>query len=255
MEPVFDHRELERRDAILLDGLRTALTADEHRLYHSGRFEGLFPSKTGPSGEAAALALRENLIEYSRTETRGRFEIEWVRLSPKGVTYLYEHDSPKAVLKEMKSMLAAARSGIPTWQDEMLKSLEKLAGTITEEMTQYLGKLDALSQRVDEALRRAEVTPEMNPGLRDVVPWGLDAVTYLDRRRGTGGSIDCPLPELFGAIRGKHANLTMREFHDGLKRLADAHALRISPWIGPGNIPQPEYAFMSDGRLIYHVGR
>src|SRR6476659_4090202 len=62
-----------------------------------------------------------------------------------------------AVLGEMRDMLAVARSGIPVGQDEMLKSLERLAGDITGEMARYLGKLDALSTRVEEALRRAEV--------------------------------------------------------------------------------------------------
>jgi hypothetical protein len=248
-------RDLDRRDAALLDGLRAALAGDEHRLYRSGKADGLFPGKTGPAGEAAELALREGLLEYARTETKGRFEIEWVRLTAKGVEYLYEHDSPRAVLGEMRDMLAAARTGIPVWQDEMLKSLEKLATHITEEMGRYLGKLDALSKRVEEALRRAEVTPEMNPGLQAVVPWGLDALTYLDRRQAGGAGSECPLPELFGAIRGKHPGVTMRDFHDGLKRLTDAHALRLLPWAGPGGMPQPEYAFMAGGRLVYHVGR
>src|SRR5215831_1199528 len=163
--------ELEKRDAILLAGLRAALSGDEHRLYRSGKAEGLFASKSGPAGEAAALAIREGLFEYARTETRGRFEIEWVRLTAKGVEYLYEHDSPRAVLGEMRDMLTAARTGIPVWQDEMLKSLERLASDITAEMARYLGKLDALSMRVEEALRRAEVAPEVNPALQAVVPW------------------------------------------------------------------------------------
>ena len=250
-----DSHELEKRDAALLAGLRAGLAGDEHRLYRSGKLDGIFPSKTGPVGEAAALAIREGLLEYSRTETRGRFEIEWVRLTAKGVEYLYEHDSPRAVLGEMRDMLAAARSGIPMWQDEMLKSLERLASDITGEMARYLGKLDALSKRVEEALRRAEVTPEFNAALQAIVPWGPDALAYLDRRKAGGAPGECPLPELFGAVRGKLPSLTVRDYHDGLRRLADNRAVRLTAWAGPGAIPQPEYALMADGRLMYHVGR
>jgi len=253
--PAFDARELEKRDAALLGGLRAALAGDEHRLYRSGKLDGLFPSKSGPVGEAAALALREGLLEYARTETRGRFEFDWVRLTARGVEYLYEHDSPRAVLSEMRDMLAAARSGIPMWQDEMLKSLERLGSHITDEMARYLTRLDALSKRVEEALRRAEVSPKLAPSLQAVVPWGADALAYLDRRKAGGSAGACPLPELFGAVRGKHAGLTMRDFHDGLRRLADNRAVSLSPWSGPGSIPQPEYALMADGRLMYHVGR
>jgi hypothetical protein len=253
--PSFDPRELEKRDAALLDGLRAALAGDEHRLYRSGKLDGLFGSKSGPVGEAAALAIREGLLEYARTETRGRFEIEWVRLSARGVEYLYEHDSPKAVLGEMRQMLSAARSGIPLWQDEMLQSLERLASDITGQMARYLEKLDALTKRVDHALRRVEVSPDLSASLQSVVPWGVDALAYLDRRAEGGAAGDCPLPELFGAVRAKHPALTVRDFHDGLRRLADNRALRLAPWSAPGAIPQPEYALMADGRLMYHVGR
>jgi hypothetical protein len=253
--PKPDPKELEKRDAALLDGLRAALAGDEHRLYRSGKLAGLFPSKAGLVGEAAALAIREGLLEYARTETRGRFEIEWVRLTAKGVEYLYEHDSPRAVLGEMRDMLAAARSGIPVWQDEMLRSLEKLASDITGEMARYLAKLDALTRRVDQALRRVEASPDLAAALQAVVPWGVDALTYLDHRAEGGAGGDCALPELFGAVRAKHPALTVRDFHDGLRRLADNGAVQLTPWTGPGAMPQPEYALMADGRLMYHVGR
>jgi hypothetical protein len=253
--PRFDPVELQKRDAALLDGLRAALAGDEHRLYRSGKLDGLFASKTGPVGEAAALAIREGLLEYSRTETRGRFEFEWVRLTSKGVEYLYEHDSPKAVLAEMRDMLAAAQSGIPMWQDEMLKSLEQLGTHVTEEMARYMSKLDALANRVDQALRRVEVPVDLSESLRSLVPWGADALIYLDRRGQGGAAGDCPLPELFGAVRAKHPAITMREFHDGLRRLVDNRAVRLGAWNGPEAIPQPEYALMADGKLMYHVGR
>jgi hypothetical protein len=253
--PATDPRELDKRDAALLDGLRAALAGDEHRLYRSGKLDGLFAAKTGTIGESAALAIREGLLEYARTETRGRFEIEWVRLTAKGVEYLYEHDSPKAVLAEMRDMLTAARSGIPNWQDEMLKSLERLGTHITEEMARYMAKLDALATRVDQALRRAEVTANWNAALESVVPWGADALGYLDRRTQGGATGACPLPELFAAIRANHSAITMREFHDGLRRLTDNRAVQLSAWTGAGSIPQPEFALMADGKLMYHVGR
>ncbi len=253
--PTADARELEKRDALLLDGLRAALSADEHRLYRSGKSDGLFAGKSGLPGDAAALAIREGLLEYSRTEARGRFEIEWVRLTAKGVEYLYQHDSPRAILGEMRQMLATAQSGIPMWQDEMLKSLEKLATHITDQMARHLDKLESLSKRVEEATRRSEAAPELKASLKELVPWGIEALAYLDHRRASGAASACPMPELFGAVRGKHPAIMMRDFHDGLRRLADNRAVTLTPWSGPGPIPQPEYAMMAEGKLMYHVGR
>lgn len=248
-------RELEKRDRLLLDGLRAALAGDEVRLFRSGKAEGLFTGKTGLPGEAASLAIREGLVEYARTEARGRFEVEWVRLTPRGVEYLYQHDSPRAILGEMRQMMRLAQSGIPVWQDEMLKSLEHLGSHITDQMAKYLDRLDALTKRVEEALKRTAVEPDLPGQLAAVVPWGVDALTYLEHRRSGGAVNECPLPELFGAVHGKHATLTMRDFHDGLRRLSDNHAVKLSPWAGPGAIPQPEYTMMAAGRLVYQVSR
>ena len=249
-----DPREAEKQEIALLEGLRAALSSDEARLYRTGKFEGLFAARSGPPGDAAAQALREQLLEHARTEIRGRFEIEWVRLTAKGIEYLYQHDSPRAVLGEMREMLKTTREGVPLWQDEMLKTLELLATNITSEMGRYLSKLDALTKRIDEALRRIEISPEMTANLQAVVSWGLDALTYLDRRKQGGASGTCPLPELFGALRGRHPTLTIREFQLGLSRLHESGALRLTPHTGT-IIPQPEYAIMLGGELMYHAER
>lgn len=250
-----DERELEKRDGLLLDGLRAALNGEEHRLFKVGKKDGLFAGRTGLPGEAAELALREGLLEHTRTETERGADLEWVRLSPQGTEYLYAHDSPRAVLGEMRDMLRRAASGVPMWQDAMLKSLEKLAGHVTEEMAKYMAKLDSLTLRVDEALRRADVSPELAANLQTIVPWGLEALAYLDRRKAGGSAAACPLPELFGGLRGKFPDMTIRDFHDGLKRLADNQALKLGEYAGAGAIPQPEYAMMQGGKLWYTATR
>src|SRR5579872_663098 len=64
----------------LLEALKRGLARPgEHRLYKSGKLDGLFPGRAGAGGEAAARALREGLIETARTETKGKTVIDWVR--------------------------------------------------------------------------------------------------------------------------------------------------------------------------------
>ena len=54
---------------VLLIALRAALAdTGEHRLYKSGKLDGLFTSKNGTPGDAAAEALREGFLETVRTE-------------------------------------------------------------------------------------------------------------------------------------------------------------------------------------------
>jgi hypothetical protein len=253
-EAFLDEAQLQKRERLLLEGLRAALGGPaEHLLYKVGKHEGLFPAKSGLSGEAAQFALAQGYLQHIRDETRGRAHLEWVTLTPKGIEFLYQHDSPKAVLGEMRELLRSARSGIPLWQEAVLKNLERFAVDVSEQMAKYLASLDALSKRVDEVLKRYDAPPPVDEETLSLVPWGKDVVTYLEHRKEGGATEDCSLPELFGAIRNKIPYLTLREFHEGLRRLAEAKIIKLLP--NEGALPKPEYALALDGKLMYRVQR
>jgi hypothetical protein len=83
----------------------------------------------------------------------------------------------------------------------------------------------------------------------------VDALNYLDRRRNGGATGPCPLPELFGALARQHAGLSVTAFHEGLRRLNDCRAVQLQPADGPGELPQPEYALLDGGALLYFAAR
>lgn len=247
-----------RRAELLLDALKTAVAVSgEHRLFRAGKLAGLFPSRAGTSAAAALLAISDGLLETVRTETRGRVVTEWVRGTPKAVGFVHDHDSPKSVLREMREVLCAARSGVTPWMADAKAELAAMSAKIEEHVTVTLKRLDDLAVRVEAALRRAEAQrPAVTPGVGQVVPWALDALEYLDRRKEGGATGDCPLPELFHALRVKNPVVALGEFHDGLKRLHDVRAVRLTAageraWA----ITEPEYAAVVDGQLMYWVGR
>jgi hypothetical protein len=252
-----DDRGSDRQTTLLLEALRRALADDaEHRLFKGGKLPGLFQSRTGPAGEAAVAALRDGYLESVRTEGKGKAAAEWVRLTPKGVDFVYRHDSPRAVLEEMRGLVLHARVGVPAWLDDILGKMKVLEVTFGEEMQKYLRRLDALTARVEEALRRVDAgVPALGEPLRAVVPWGLDALTYLDRRKLNGHAAPCPLPELFAAVRRGHPHLSVPDFQNGLKRLADNRALRLLPFTGPDHMPEPEHAIPDGAHMLYHAVR
>lgn len=256
--PRADDRQQQKRAAALLAAVRAAFVEPgEHRLFKSGKLDGLFPSKTGPVGEAATEAVRGGLLESTRTEVKGKVAIEWVRLTPRGVDFLYEHDSPRSVLTELRHLLHDTKAGIPGWLDGLRDELAQLATRFGEEMQRYLQRLDALTQRVEEALRRVDALgPTLPDQMQMLVPWGLDALTYLDRRKADGAAHHCSLPELFEALHERHPDLTIRPFHDGLRRLADNRAVRLIAFSGPTDqLPRPEYALLDGAKVLYHVCR
>jgi len=241
----------------LLIALRQALAdTGDHRLYKSGKLTGLFSSRSGLAGDAALAALREGYVEPVRTEVKGKVSIEWVRLAPPGVEFIYRHDSPRAVLEQLHDMLDHAGRGAPSWLTRVYEQVNGLSKTIAEEMTQYLQKLDALTKRVEEALRRIDAgVPSLTDPLQALVPWGLDALAYLDRRKLTGIANPCPLPELFAAVRQAHLHLTVSDFQKGLRRLADNRAITLLPFVGPDLIPEPEHAIPEGAHMLYLVSR
>lgn len=244
----------ERRAELLLDALKLAIaTPGEHRLFRFGRLSGLFPSRAGLSAEASGLALRLGLLESTRSEVRGKLIVEWVQATAKAVTYVHDHDSPKSVLRELKEVLQLTREGVPIWMTEAKAELADISYRFDKRAAALLKRLDEVAERVDSALRRSEVKgPVIGQPVSRVVPWAVDALEYLDNRMESGAIGDCPLPELFHAVRLKFPDLPLPAFHDGLKRLHDVRALRLTP---SPLMSEPEYAVVADGQLMYAAGR
>ncbi len=239
---------------LLIDAIKPAVLASgEHRLFRSGKLSGLFPSRTGSSAELSLFALKEGLLETLRTETRGKIVTEWVRATPKAVAFVHEHESPKTVLRELKDVLATTKAGVPAWMEDAKSEIASLSSRFEQRAKELITRLDQLAAKVDAALRRAEMqVPSIGESLSLLVPWGESALQYLDNRAALRTTTDCPLPELFEALREKFAELTLSEFHNGLKRLHDTRAIRLLP---AEEMTEPEYALVIGGRLLYLAAR
>ena len=103
---------MDKVTTILVAALKQALADPvEQRLYRSGKLSGLFAGRGGANGDAAAQALRDRLLEVVRTETKGKTVIDWVRLTPRGVDFLHDHESPVEALHDLRSYLMIANKG------------------------------------------------------------------------------------------------------------------------------------------------
>ena len=243
-----------RRTELLLDALKAAVAeARDHRLFASGKFAGLFPNRSTACAEAAHEANRLGLFETVRTESKGKQIIEWVRITPKGIAYLHDHDSPKAVLQDLKATLGATAAGIPGWMHDTREQLDELKIEFVARAGEMLAQLAELTGRVDAALRRVDAaTPRLPSILQTVVPWGVTALEYLDSRREVLATGECSLRELFVALRPKFPELTVPEFHAGLRRLHDNRSMQLSRAASDGD---PEYAILIGSELCDSVGR
>lgn len=240
----------------LVVALKQALTEPtEQRLFRSGKLAGLFPGRTGASAEAATRALRDDLLEVTRKETKGKTVTDWVRITPRGVAFLHEHDSPDRVLEALRAALDDARTSVPRWKVELSQSVQAMAQKLAEESQRFTERLEALTRRVEEALRMlAHGRPGVPEFLTTEVPWALDLLAYLERRRDE--PYGCTLAELFTAVVALHSSLSIADFHHGLRRLQEHRVVRLLPFRQPPEeLPQPEYALLEGADVLYHAKR
>lgn len=239
----------------LLDALKQALAGpSEQRLYRSGKLEGLFASKTGVNAEAADRAIREGLLEYVRTETRGKSTFDWVRLTPQGITFIHDNESPLRALEDLRDLLKMNREAVPAWLEQMRQGMQLLATGLEQQAHGWMDKLEGLSRRVEEALSRLEKKrPALPDEVVERVPWASAALEYLDRRAEAGAAPTCPMPELFGALSEGREELSVTSFHEGLRLLQERRALRLLPVEDAAECQQPEFALFDAGRVLYRI--
>src|SRR5437867_5078686 len=110
----------DRLTEALVQALKQALAEPgEQRLFRSGKLPGLFAGRAGFNAEAAAQALRDGLLEVTRTETKGKTTTEYVRVTPKGVEFLHVHESPLQALDDLRAALQMTQDGLPAWMGEL----------------------------------------------------------------------------------------------------------------------------------------
>src|SRR5207245_792062 len=164
------------------------------------------------------------------------------------------HESPLRALNDLKEMLNTSQEALPSWLGQMQGNLQQLSNRLSQEAERWTKHLQALDRRIDEALKRISAGPSISNGMVAMVPWAPDALAYLDRR-GTGThSRSCSLPELFAALKQDHDDLSLTTFHNGLRRLQDGRVVRLLPFSEPPDkLPEPEYALLDGGTVLYYV--
>jgi hypothetical protein len=243
---------MDKVQMILLEALRQgAAMPGELRLYRAGKLPGLFASRTSVHAEAAAQAVRDELIEIVRTETKGKTITEFVRITAKGVQFVLDRDSPVRAMDELQALLKLNEQGFPGWVEALRCGIDDIGRRFLEEVQTLRQRLDVLVGRVQEALKRTDkYGPPPASGTAGAIPWAHDAVEYLERRVASGLPERCALPELFAHVKHHEAELTIKDFHFGLRRLYDRGAVRLLPHDEPYGPPEPEYALL-DGPAVY----
>jgi hypothetical protein len=248
---------MDKLTQILLDALKPAiLQAGEQRLFRSGKLPGIFSAKVGNQADAAAQALRDGLVEMTRQETKGKVTTEWVRVTPRSVEFVQRHESPLEAIRDLHSALQSTRDSLPGWLAGVRQELTALGERLESQADACRRHIEALTERVHATLARIESNggkPAVDA--RDVVGWGPATIAYLDKRTASGLEAPCPLSELFKLLLDAFPDLTLTDFHTGLKRLRDRGLVTLVTHHGESALAEPEYALLDGAETFHQVRR
>ena len=241
----------------LVEALKQGLQQPgEQRLFKSGKLPGLFAGRTGANGDAAAQGLQDGLLEITRTEAKGKAITEWVRVTPRALEFVHLHESPVQALRDLQAVLQLSQQGMPAWVAELRAELQAMADRFTEEAQKITQLIDSLSHRVADALHLAEAAqPRLPEDLAGVIPWAQQALEHLEHRKSAGLTNPCTLPELFIVLRERQPDLTVAEYHAGLRRLQEKSLAKLLPFEGSEPLPEPEYALLDGAATFYYLER
>jgi hypothetical protein len=226
---------------LILEALARAAAHPEGLPLHSGKgAPGLFAATS--AGKLAAQRCKE--VGYLRTvtsEPRAKSPIEISAITEKGLAYLLDQVSPKQVLEDFLRALEGRKNQL----DQVLDSVRKMQSS-----------LEGLKTTAEAVLHQIQAPGASGPAPSsngcDPIPHEIE--TYLRHWHDSGATGDCALPELYRRVQQSAPQLTIGQFHDGLRRLKEQQRIYLHPWTGPlHELPEPGIALLAGHEIAYYA--
>jgi hypothetical protein len=220
---------------------------------------GLFGGSAAAK-KAAQHCKEQNWLRVVRTEKRGQFEVEFCAITEEGLAYLISELSPKQVLEELV---------------RALESRQQQVSALVASVHQTQASLDMLRATADKILRtfgtaplpgtiRNNGTATLHNGtlthghaaaqIAGADHWQSVALACLNQWQAAHPTEDCSLPELYRQTQQSASDLTVGQFHDGLRCLYDQGTIYLHPWTGPlCDLPEPSLVLMVGHEIAYYV--
>jgi hypothetical protein len=232
----------DKSDQLILSALtRAAASADGLPLYSNGKRAGLFGG-TASARQAAQRCKDEGYLSTIERQKSGKSDGELCAITRKGLAYLLNQVSPKAVLEEISGTL----------KDYKLQVAELI--TLGAKVQQGI---EAFQENVNKILEEAHKPSGINLSPFSVNGseiWEAAAIAFLREWCAGRDSSDCPLPELYRQTQSTVPDISIGHFHDGLRKLHDRQKVYLHPWTGPlYELPEPHLALMIGHEIAYYA--
>jgi hypothetical protein len=227
---------------LIVEGLSRAAAAPAGSPLHGGgKRPGLFANSV-LSRQAAGRCKDEGYLRIVEGEHAGKSTQEIYALTEKGLAYLLEQASPKQVLGEMNQALQA-------YQAQVTELVE-----IAQKVRDRIGDWGATVEKVMQQTLKPAAPRGAGFSTNGSETWVDALFAFLIEWRNSPQSSDCPLPDLYRRASQVEQNLTIGQFHDGIRRLRDEQKIYLHPWTGPlYELPEPAFALLIGHEIAYYA--
>lgn len=233
--------------ALMVEGLTRAATAPQGvPLFGQRKTPGLF-ARNAAAQTAARHCLDTGYLQVVGVETKGKAAFDLCTITEKGVAFLLRQTSPQTVLESLTHAVAAQGAASPQLSAEVQACQEAYAT-----LEQQLGHLVT---HLHQPAATNGVAPHTNGKVKEREDWRGLVIPFLQVWHEQRPQQDCPLPELHRHLRGHAPDLSIGQFHDGLRQMVEAGQVRLYPWTGPlYELPEPTLALLVGHTVAFYVG-
>jgi hypothetical protein len=233
----------DQSQALIVDALTRALAAPDG-LPLLGSRAGLFATTT--AGKKAAQECRSRgLVRILHPDSIGKTIQEKAALSEEGLAFLLRQTNPRPVLEALLQAIESRQV-----QMEGLLATARATQASLAELRSHAGRLlDHFQNQGSNSL--LELAP--NKGQHHSQKYSA-VLAHLRCWQARGALEDCPLPDIYRALRPAESALTIGQFHDSLRRLQEDQQIYLHPWTGPlYEIPEPALALLVGHEVAYYA--
>jgi hypothetical protein len=235
----------DKTEQLVVEGLSRAMAEPGGICLHGSKTSpGLFAT-TGPAKQAAQQCKEAGFLKILRTETKGKTVQEICAITENGIAYLLSQVSPKQVLENLVQAVESRGEQVGELV-EAARVCQNTFATLKAQVEKVIGQIG----------HPAPATASTSVNGNGPGPWKTEVLAYLRKWQSSRTNEDCPLPDLYEQARRSAANLTLGQFHDGLRALHDQGQIYLHPWTGPlYEIPQPSFALLIGHAVAYYASK
>jgi hypothetical protein len=233
----------------------TGLLGESRVLHGSAKSPGVFKGASAGDKTAAQFALEKGWLEKTgQTLGKGKSAKDLYRITPAGLQAVLARADPTSVLQKLQESLGSVEKTLA----EALRPLESLS-QLKSAVAQALERikpidLDAVTRKLAETRQPSAPAANLPDSRPTTNAWGEEVVRLAAEQKQRHAFQRLTLPQLYERLRATHPNLTLGEFHDGLRRLQDEKRIRLGPYTQAlATLDDPRNALFLDREVKYYV--